>query len=546
MNADDDEQMMDGDSSSESMDDVATEILHAEHKANGNECYKKKDYRGAIAHYTLAIETAKAEIDDGVDAATETKPLLATYYGNRASAFNMILKYKEALEDCDAALATEPSFTKAYFRKAKIQTIVGDLDGAIKSYSLGMIRDPNDSKIIKDKEEIATLKQRLELARDLLAKIRDGSTLPSSIKRDAMQALRQIEIVIAKCSAWNDASLVKIEALVYLERFNEGYSLSTKLMRMGMSGSSNLIFFRARCLFGQGNLDDAIKHLRQILAGDPDNRLAMTLLKELRSLGRKKEEADTAYKGRNFDAGVGFYTEALDMCPSTDGSAYRAKLFFNRASANANLRKHEDVVADCTEAISLDDEYFKAYMRRAASNLVIGGENECQQALRDYEKALELAKTEEQERDINKKIRGARVQLKRAKRKDFYKLLGVSRDATESEIKKGYRKLALKWHPDRHSNSTEEEKKKAEQVFRDVNLAYEVLSDPQKKRRYDEGVDEQDLDNPHARPDDGMGGMQGHSGMGGMDPDVLFQMFMQQQGGMGGGGRRGPGSFHFG
>lgn len=144
------------------------------------------------------------------------------------------------------------------------------------------------------------------------------------------------------------------------------------------------------------------------------------------------------------------------------------------------------------------------------------------------------------------------MQLKRAKRKDFYKLLGVQKDATDSEIKKGYRKLALKWHPDRHANSSEEDKKKAEATFRDVNLAYEVLSDPKKKDLYDSGVDEQDLDDPHARPR-GEGGFGGGGGMGGMDPSVLFNMFMQQQGGggMGGGGGGGGfggggGGFHFG
>ena len=111
------------------------------------------------------------------------------------------------------------------------------------------------------------------------------------------------------------------------------------------------------------------------------------------------------------------------------------------------------------------------------------------------------------------------------------------------------RKLALKWHPDRHSNSSEKEKEEAEAIFRDVNLAYEVLSDPAKKQRYDDGVEEQDLDHPHAQPGDGM---HSHGGMGGIDPDMLFQMFMAQQAGMGGAGRRSrgggsmPGGFHFG
>jgi curved DNA-binding protein len=65
--------------------------------------------------------------------------------------------------------------------------------------------------------------------------------------------------------------------------------------------------------------------------------------------------------------------------------------------------------------------------------------------------------------------------------KDYYKVLGVERNATENEIKSAYRKLALKHHPDRNPGKNESEEK-----FKEINEAYQVLSDPEKKNRYDQ------------------------------------------------------------
>lgn len=69
--------------------------------------------------------------------------------------------------------------------------------------------------------------------------------------------------------------------------------------------------------------------------------------------------------------------------------------------------------------------------------------------------------------------------------KDYYKILGVSKDASDDEIKKAYRKLAIKWHPDKHTNDSEEDKKKAESMFKDIAEAYEVLSNPTEREKYD-------------------------------------------------------------
>jgi curved DNA-binding protein len=64
--------------------------------------------------------------------------------------------------------------------------------------------------------------------------------------------------------------------------------------------------------------------------------------------------------------------------------------------------------------------------------------------------------------------------------KDYYKILGVDRNATQEEIKSAYRKLALKYHPDRNPGN-----KEAEAKFKEINEAYEVLSDPEKRKLYD-------------------------------------------------------------
>src|SRR5690606_14700233 len=113
-------------------------------------------------------------------------------------------------------------------------------------------------------------------------------------------------------------------------------------------------------------------------------------------------------------------------------------------------------------------------------------------------------------------------------KRDYYDVLGVSRNADQAEIKSAYRKLAIKYHPDKNPNN-----KEAEEKFKEAAEAYEVLSNPEKRSRYDQFG--------HAGASSGFGGAGG-----GMNMEDIFSQFGDIFGGggspfdsfFGGGGSR--------
>lgn len=96
-------------------------------------------------------------------------------------------------------------------------------------------------------------------------------------------------------------------------------------------------------------------------------------------------------------------------------------------------------------------------------------------------------------------------------KRDYYEVLGVNKNATDDELKKAYRKMAIKYHPDRQQGKSDAEKKEAEEKFKEAAEAYDVLSDPNKRARYDQfGF---------------AGGQMGGGFGGGMSMDDIFSHF---------------------
>lgn len=106
-----------------------------------------------------------------------------------------------------------------------------------------------------------------------------------------------------------------------------------------------------------------------------------------------------------------------------------------------------EAIADCDEALKLDSTYAKARRTRAKAHGQLGNWDETVRELKN------IAEANPGDGSIRKEIREAELELKKSKRKDYYKILDVEKDATEADIKKAYRKMAILHHPDKNPDN---------------------------------------------------------------------------------------------
>jgi DnaJ family protein C protein 7 len=422
-------------------------------------------------------------------------------------------KFRPALEDCQLAAtlqAASPS-PKTLIRLARCHLALGSPTPALSTLRTVLAIEPTNAAALQLQEKVLELEAHLRnlvsarskkewpMARLALDKCLqgiegEGGEIPTEWR------LWRVELELARGS-WDAANIAANDA-----------------MRLEPN-SPEVLALRGLVLFLTAKLPQALQHLQSALRLDPAHEAAQKLRKRVKDVERLKDEGNMAFKMSRLEEAVEKYSEALERIGEKEeegkGGQIRATLLSNRATTLLKLERHEDALADTDGSLALCSTSFKALRTRARINLHL---EKYDASVSDFNQAVEQAGFEGTDADVKAlkaELKKAEAALKRSKTKDYYKILGIPRDCSESEIKKGYRRESLKHHPDKGGD---------EEKFKLVVEAHSVLSDPRRRERYDLGEDE-----------DGMSDSSGMGGMGGMSHMDLAELFAQFHGGGGGG-----------
>ncbi|XP_063710381.1 dnaJ homolog subfamily C member 7-like isoform X2 [Symsagittifera roscoffensis] len=469
--------------------DVEMKPCDAEQKKQeGNDFHKKKDYKSAIKSYSEAIRL---------------DPENFSLFGNRSASYMMLGQYTSALEDAKLSTSLNSNFIKGYVREIKCHIALGQAAAAQNIEQKVLNLDANLSA--DDKRTLDECGKQIAALTAHEAKAR---------KAIEVDDCRTAAYYFEQCSKFAPSNtsykVLRAECLAMLGKFTDANELASEVVRK--ETNADAIFVLALCNYYQDNMEKAIKLLAEVLRLAPDHTKSRETHKKVKKLSKMKEEGNEAFKRGAYQKAYEIYSEALSIDPHN--KITNAKLYCNRATTGSKLKKIEDSIKDCDKAIQLDENYEKAFIRRAA---LLQEDGRYEEAVRDCEHVYKKNPNPTNKRHLQE----AKLELKKSKRKDYYKLLGVEKTATEEEIKKAYKKLALVHHPDRHQADPEEEKAEHERKFKDIGEAYSVLSDQNKRHRYDTGQDLEDMDGPGGFHD--------------VDPSQIFQMFFGGGGGVPGG-----------
>lgn len=428
----------------------------------------------------------------------------------RVSQSVKVKRYSDALNDLNTAIEADPTLSEAYYHRASVLRQICRYEESEKTYKRFLELKPGNPAAEKELSQLAQAQSALETA---LSLFNSG---------DISKSLDYIDkVVLVFSPSCSKAKILKVKLLLATKDYSAAISETGYILKEDENNLEALLL-RGRAYYYLADHDVALRHYQKGLRLDPEHSDLKKAYFGLKNLLKKTKSAEDNVEKGKLRLAVEDFKGALALDPNH--TAYNVHLHLGLCKVLVKLGRGKDALTSCTEALNIDEELIEALVQRGEAKLLI----------EDWEGAVEdlklAAQRSPQDMNIREVLMRAEKSLKMSKRKDWYKILGVSKTASVAEIKRAYKKLALQWHPDKNVDNREE----AEAKFREIAAAYEVLGDEEKRTRYDRGEDIEDI---------GMGG-----GGGGFDPfggpfgGGGQQFTFSFEGGFPGGGF---GGFHF-
>lgn len=421
-------------------------------RADGDSAMRAGDFDKAVALYSqlLALE-----------------PNRQINFHKRSVALQLANKLDLALADASKAVEIDPEFGKGVEHRARLRKRLGLCELARQDWEKLLQMDPENQDAKVQIDEVQECLRIQPLALDVFAqeKYDEAKKLLARLHEICPNAKKFLEIEVE---------------VMYKLHDDEGVIARSGRLLMTNPNALKGYLFRGLAYARTGNEEMAVKHFKEGLRMDPEHKLLKTAFRNIRKLQKSTEEIEELMKKNHWEEAVQKISAAKEL---NEGNMDRLKsLSLNECQCLTNLKKFSAAVESCTQVLSIESANTEALKLRASARVSL---EDFEGAVSDYEAAVRI---NPHDRDLQNRLRQAQLDLKKSKRKDYYKILGVEKHASEAEIKKAFRKQALLYHPDKQRGS-DEEKALAEKKFRDIAEASEILSDPEKRGKYDRGED---------------------------------------------------------
>lgn len=463
----------------------------------GEVALSERKFDEAVSYYGQAI---KAEPDNGVN------------YYKLYSVHKRMRSLSDALNDITKAVELDGTKADWRIQKAKLLVNLGRCDEAHEEY-MEARKHATDAKRAKEIVDGANdAGECSHLTR---------SAMEAYQSEDWQSAVMHFNKVLSYTLDTPDLLFMKAQAEYHTGDHYGAISDTGKILK-NYPKHIEAYQLRGEAYSRLNEMDMAVKHYREGLMLDPEHKGCKEGHRFVKKITKKDKKADDAFEKGEYQKAINIWWEAMN----TDISllAFVRPTLLKVVKAHIGLKEWDKAIEEAKKHVD-NEESVEGLHAMGEAQLAAERFDE---ALRTYQRAMEVA-PDDQKRECQQKLEEAKVALKQSKEKNYYKILGVPRNAKLKEIKKNYRELALQWHPDKN---TEGDTEKAEKMFQDISEAYEVLSDKELRGKYDRGED--------VFENQGGGGGGRHH----MDPNMFFQQHFQQGGGGqrrhhgGGGGQR--------